>query len=223
MGTSEAVLQVLSGAVPSLFKSDSFLSNSERTIPLNALYVLEFENVQQFKQEKQVSEANGAAGSHRDTTCKGEYDIVRNFILHTLQLQPSWEKKMNCHSPGQGLMPASFKVHTVLLDDNDSVTEEVSNLLRVLLLLCGAKLFHIVLPILVLWWIILLQAYGKCSGDLSVQERIDVQTGIKMIPRLCLADGFEMFPTLLVTDDSCMIDHCMGIHDHPLEIQVNKL
>ena len=54
-----------------------------------------------------------------------------------------------------------------------------------------------------------------------MQERIDVQTGIKMILRLCLADGFDMFPTLLVTDGSCMIDRRMGIHGHPLEIQVN--
>jgi len=73
-----------------------------------------------------------------------------------------------------------------------------------------------------LWWIILLRAYGKCSGDRSLQERIDVQTGIKMILRLCLADGFDMFPTLLVTDGSCMIDRRMGIHGHPLEIQVNN-
>lgn len=71
-----------------------------------------------------------------------------------------------------------------------------------------------------LWWIILLRAYGKCSGDLTVQERVDVQTGIKMILKLCLADGFDMFPTLLVTDGSCMIDRRMGIHGHPLEIQV---
>lgn len=30
---------------------------------------------------------------------------------------------MDCYSPGQGLMPASFKVRTVPLDDNK--TEEV--------------------------------------------------------------------------------------------------
>ncbi|KAE8693024.1 Detected protein of confused Function [Hibiscus syriacus] len=40
-----------------------------------------------------------------------------------------------------------------------------------------------------------------------------------MILKLCLADGFDMFPTLLVTDGSCMIDRRMGIHGHPLEIQ----
>lgn len=55
----------------------------------------------------------------------------------------------------------------------------------------------------------MLRAYGKCSGDLSVQERIDVQTGIKMILKLCLADGFDMVPTLLATAGSCMIDRRM--------------
>lgn len=71
-----------------------------------------------------------------------------------------------------------------------------------------------------LWWIILLRAYGKCTGDKSVQDRVDVQTGIKMILKVCLSDGFDMFPTLLVTDGSCMIDRRLGIHGHPLEIQV---
>ncbi|KAL3620174.1 hypothetical protein CASFOL_035086 [Castilleja foliolosa] len=144
---------------------------------------------------------------------KGEYDIVKSFILHTLQLQ-SWEKTMDCHSPGQGLMPASFKVRVVPLDGDESATEEVLDPDF------GEAAIGRVAPVdSGLWWIILLRAYGKCSGDLSVQERVDVQTGIKMILRLCLADGFDMFPTLLVTDGSCMIDRRMGIHGHPLEIQ----
>ncbi|XP_057789351.1 alkaline/neutral invertase E, chloroplastic-like [Salvia miltiorrhiza] len=144
---------------------------------------------------------------------KGEYDIVRNFLLHTLQLQ-SWEKTMDCHSPGQGLMPASFKVRTVPLEGDDTATEEILDPDF------GEAAIGRVAPVdSGLWWIILLRAYGKCSGDKSVQERIDVQTGIKMILRLCLADGFDMFPTLLVTDGSCMIDRRMGIHGHPLEIQ----
>lgn len=144
---------------------------------------------------------------------KGEYDIVRNFILHTLQLQ-SWEKTMDCHSPGQGLMPASFKVRTVPLDGDESATEDILDPDF------GEAAIGRVAPVdSGLWWIILLRAYGKCSGDRSLQERIDVQTGIKMILRLCLADGFDMFPTLLVTDGSCMIDRRMGIHGHPLEIQ----
>lgn len=72
-----------------------------------------------------------------------------------------------------------------------------------------------------LWWIILLRAYGKIAGDNALQERVDVQTGIRLILNLCLSDGFDMFPSLLVTDGSCMIDRRMGIHGHPLEIQVS--
>ncbi|KAI7742384.1 hypothetical protein M8C21_015294 [Ambrosia artemisiifolia] len=142
-----------------------------------------------------------------------EYDIVRNFILHTLQLQ-SWEKTMDCHSPGQGLMPASFKVRTVPLEGDDTATEEVLDPDF------GEAAIGRVAPVdSGLWWIILLRAYGKSSGDMSLVERIDVQTGIKMILKLCLADGFDMFPTLLVADGPCMIDRRMGIHGHPLEIQ----
>ncbi|KAL5537747.1 hypothetical protein UlMin_043002 [Ulmus minor] len=144
---------------------------------------------------------------------KGEFDIVKNFLLHTLQLQ-SWEKTMDCHSPGQGLMPASFKVRTVPLEGDDIATEDVLDPDF------GEAAIGRVAPVdSGLWWIILLRAYGKCTGDRSVQERVDVQTGIKMILKLCLADGFDMFPTLLVTDGSCMIDRRMGIHGHPLEIQ----
>ncbi|URE33068.1 hypothetical protein MUK42_16619 [Musa troglodytarum] len=55
---------------------------------------------------------------------KGESEIVRNFLLHTLQLQ-SWEKTVDCYSPGQGLMPASFKVRTVPLDGSNEAFEEV--------------------------------------------------------------------------------------------------
>lgn len=74
-----------------------------------------------------------------------------------------------------------------------------------------------------LWWIILLRAYSKITGDYGLQARVDVQTGIRLILNLCLTDGFDMFPTLLVTDGSCMIDRRMGIHGHPLEIQVRLI
>ncbi|GKV01437.1 hypothetical protein SLEP1_g13988 [Rubroshorea leprosula] len=142
---------------------------------------------------------------------RGEGEIVRNFLLHTLQLQ-SWEKTVDCYSPGQGLMPASFKVRTVPLDDNKS--EEVLDPDF------GESAIGRVAPVdSGLWWIILLRAYGKITGDYTLQERVDVQTGIKLIMNLCLSDGFDMFPSLLVTDGSCMIDRRMGIHGHPLEIQ----
>nr|ADF27783.1 neutral/alkaline invertase 2 [Phelipanche ramosa] len=142
---------------------------------------------------------------------KGEGEIVRNFLLHTLQLQ-SWEKTVDCYSPGQGLMPASFKVRTVALDDNKF--EEVLDPDF------GESAIGRVAPVdSGLWWIILLRAYGKLTGDYALQERVDVQTGMKLILNLCLSDGFDMFPSLLVTDGSCMIDRRMGIHGYPLEIQ----
>ncbi|KAG0612859.1 hypothetical protein M758_6G057700 [Ceratodon purpureus] len=145
---------------------------------------------------------------------KGEYDIVRNFIHHTLQLQ-SWEKTVDCYTPGQGLMPASFKVQTVYLDG-----QGVKGAEELLHPDFGEAAIGRVAPVdSGLWWIILLRAYGKCTGDLRMQERMDVQTGIKMILKVCLADGFDMFPTLLVTDGSMMVDRRMGIHGHPLEIQ----
>ncbi|GMP63692.1 hypothetical protein CsSME_00025293 [Camellia sinensis var. sinensis] len=142
---------------------------------------------------------------------KGEAEIVRNFLLDTLQLQ-SWEKTVDCYSPGQGLMPASFKVRTVPLDENkfDEVLDPDF----------GESAIGRVAPVdSGLWWIILLSAYGKITGDYTLQERVDVQTGIHLILSLCLSDGFDMFPSLLVTDGSCMIDRRMGIHGHPLEIQ----
>ncbi|KAL8196591.1 hypothetical protein R6Q57_024886 [Mikania cordata] len=142
---------------------------------------------------------------------KGEGEIVRNFLLHTLQLQ-SWEKTVDCYSPGQGLMPASFKIRTVPLDDTK--VEEVLDPDF------GESAIGRVAPVdSGLWWIILLRAYSKITGDFAMQERVDVQTGIKLILNLCLSDGFDMFPSLLVTDGSCMIDRRMGIHGHPLEIQ----
>lgn len=144
----------------------------------------------------------------------GEPEIVRNFLLHTLQLQ-SWEKTVDCYDPGQGLMPASFKVRVVPCEGSEgSGTEEI------LEPDFGEAAIGRVAPVdSGLWWIILLRAYGLSTGDFSLQERVDVQTGIRMILKLCLTDEFDMFPTLLVTDGSCMIDRRMGIHGHPLEIQ----
>ncbi|KAJ7942377.1 Neutral/alkaline invertase [Quillaja saponaria] len=214
--------------------------NSRNNI-MNAPDVLEFQDVQQTKQEEEILISNGTNGTIRDNfhnisidpleeeawdllvesavyycgcpigtiaakdptssnvlnydqvfirdfipsgiafLLKGENDIVRNFILHTLQLQ-SWEKTMDCHSPGQGLMPASFKVRTVPLDGDDSASEEVLD---------------------------------PDFGEAAIGRVAPVDSGLW----LCLADGFDMFPTLLVTDGSCMIDRRMGIHGHPLEIQ----
>ena len=37
----------------------------------------------------------------------------------------SWEKTVDYYSPGQGLMPASFKVRTVPLDGSNEAFEEI--------------------------------------------------------------------------------------------------
>ncbi|OIV95283.1 hypothetical protein TanjilG_07439 [Lupinus angustifolius] len=143
----------------------------------------------------------------------GEGEIVKNFLLHTLQLQ-SWEKTVDCYNPGQGLMAASFKVRSVPLDGSSEAFEEVLDPDF------GESAIGRVAPVdSGLWWIILLRAYGKLTGDYALQERVDVQMGIRLILKSCLTDGFDMFPSLLVTDGSCMIDRRMGIHGHPLEIQ----
>nr|CAB3496113.1 unnamed protein product [Digitaria exilis] len=96
---------------------------------------------------------------------KGESDIVKDFLLHTLQLQ-SWEKTVDCYSPGQGLMPASFKVRSVPLDGNSEAFEEVLDPDF------GESAIGRVAPVdSGLWWIILLRAYGKITGDYALQER----------------------------------------------------
>ncbi|KAL0437947.1 UNVERIFIED_CONTAM: Alkaline/neutral invertase CINV2 [Sesamum latifolium] len=102
----------------------------------------------------------------------GEPDIVKNFLLKTLQLQ-GWEKRVD-----------RFK----LVDSG-------------------------------FWWIILLRAYTKSTGDLSLAETPECQKGMRLILALCLSEGFDTFPTLLCADGCSMIDRRMGIYGYPIEIQ----
>lgn len=44
----------------------------------------------------------------------GEPEIVKNFLLKTLRLQ-SIEKRIDCFTLGEGVMPASFKVFEIPL------------------------------------------------------------------------------------------------------------
>jgi hypothetical protein len=71
-----------------------------------------------------------------------------------------------------------------------------------------------------LWWLILLRAYVKSTGDIELAHQPEFQNGIVLILKLCLADRFDMFPTMLVPDGAFMIDRRMGVYGHPLEIQV---
>jgi hypothetical protein len=69
------------------------------------------------------------------------------------------------------------------------------------------------------WWILLLRAYVKSTGDIALAHQPEFQRAIKLILELCLLSRFEMYPTLLVPDGAFMIDRRMGVYGHPLEIQ----
>ncbi|WP_414545565.1 glycoside hydrolase 100 family protein [Nostoc sp. CCY0012] len=138
---------------------------------------------------------------------EGKPEIVRNFLVETLKMQ-SHEKYMDCFEPGEGLMPASFKV----VHDGDE---------EVLVADFGEHAIARVPPIdSCMWWLILLRAYEKATGDVELARQPDFQAGIKLILDLCLVHRFSMYPTMLVPDGAFMIDRRMGVYEHPLEIQV---
>ncbi|KAJ8631553.1 hypothetical protein MRB53_024876 [Persea americana] len=138
----------------------------------------------------------------------GEPEIVKNFILKTLRLQ-SWEKKIDRFKLGEGVMPASFKV----------LNDPVRNY-ETLIADFGESAIGRVAPVdSGFWWIILLRAYTKSTGDSSLADRPECQRGMKLILTMCLSEGFDTFPTLLCADGCCMIDRRMGVYGHPIEIQ----
>jgi len=138
---------------------------------------------------------------------QGKTDIVRNFLKLTLLLQ-SHERQLDCFKPGKGLMPASFKVDT--RNDQESVVPDF-----------GEHAIARVTPVdSCFWWLLLLRAYVKLTGDMTLAHSPSFQQGIQHILDLCLRTRFDLFPTLLVPDGSFMIDRRMGVYGYPLEIQV---
>ncbi|MBD1914080.1 MULTISPECIES: glycoside hydrolase 100 family protein [unclassified Leptolyngbya] len=138
---------------------------------------------------------------------RGDAEIVRHFLVETLALQ-SQERQMDCFKPGQGLMPASFKVQ--IIDNQEQLVADF-----------GEQSIGRVTPIdSCLWWVILLRAYVKATGDLQLNSKPEFQQAIRLILDLCLSARFDMYPTLLVPDGSFMIDRRMGVYGRPLEIQV---
>ncbi|MGV0027673.1 glycoside hydrolase 100 family protein [Phormidesmis priestleyi] len=137
---------------------------------------------------------------------QGKPDIVRNFLVEMLGLQ-SRERRLDCFQPGQGLHPASFKVQ--VQDGEEHLIGDF-----------GEQAIARVAPIdSCFWWLILLRAYVKATGDRTLAHRSDFQHGIHLILQLCLEARFDLFPTLLVPDGSFMIDRRMGVYGYPLEIQ----
>uniref|UniRef100_A0AAU8GSA3 Alkaline/neutral invertase n=1 Tax=Anoectochilus roxburghii TaxID=569774 RepID=A0AAU8GSA3_9ASPA len=138
----------------------------------------------------------------------GEPEIVKNFLLKTLLLQ-GWEKRIDRFKLGEGVMPASFKVLHDPLRKVDTVIADF-----------GESAIGRVAPVdSGFWWIILLRAYTKSTGDLSLAETPECQKGMRLILALCLSEGFDTFPTLLCADGCSMIDRRMGIYGYPMEIQ----
>ncbi|CAA7404500.1 unnamed protein product [Spirodela intermedia] len=128
----------------------------------------------------------------------GEPDIVKNFLLKTLHLQ-GWEKKVDRFKLGEGVMPASFKVLHDPVRKTDTLIADF-----------GESAIGRVAPVdSGFWWIILLRAYTKSTGDMSLADTPDCQKGIRLILSLCLSEGFDTFPTLLCADGCCMIDRRM--------------
>ncbi|XP_074263728.1 putative alkaline/neutral invertase F [Silene latifolia] len=138
----------------------------------------------------------------------GEPEIVKNFLIKTLRLQ-SWEKKVDLFKLGEGVMPASFKVHHDSVRNTETLVADF-----------GEAAIGRVAPVdSGFWWIILLRAYTKATGDSSLADRPECQRGIRLILSICLSEGFDTFPTLLCADGCCMIDRRMGIYGYPIEIQ----
>lgn len=139
----------------------------------------------------------------------GEPEIVKHFLLKTLRLQAWWEKRVDCFTLGEGVMPASFKVLHDPVRNSDTMIADF-----------GESAIGRVAPVdSGFWWIILLRAYTKSTGDHSLADMPDCQRGMRLILTLCLSEGFDTFPTLLCADGCCMVDRRMGIYGYPIEIQ----
>ncbi|KAF0911582.1 hypothetical protein E2562_011205 [Oryza meyeriana var. granulata] len=140
---------------------------------------------------------------------KGEPTIVKNFLLETARLQLR-EKMVDLFKLGQGVMPASFKVHHC---NSKHKTES-------LLADFGETAIGRVAPVdSGLWWIILLRAYTIWTRDNSLAESPECQRAMRLILKLCLSEGFDTSPALLCADGCSMVDRRMGIYGYPIEIQ----
>lgn len=142
----------------------------------------------------------------KEVHIKGK-EIVKNFLEVTLELHQQ-ERQKSFLNTGRVLMPASFKIKKV--GGKEKLEPDF-----------GQHAIARVTPVdSSLWWILLLRAYWKATGNTNLVHRIDFQEGIRLILELCFSDRFDREPTLLVPDGACMIDRRMGIYGYPLEIQV---
>lgn len=133
----------------------------------------------------------------------GKPEIVGNFLETVVSLFDQ-EPAMEGHELQRGVVPASFRV----VDGEHLVAD------------FGNRAIGRVAPVdAMMWWVVLLHAYIQITGDKAFVRREEIQAALCDILSLCLKGSFEVYPTLLVPDGSCMIDRRMGIYGHPLEIQ----
>ncbi|CAN6228140.1 unnamed protein product [Urochloa humidicola] len=139
----------------------------------------------------------------------GTIAAVDHSAGEVLNYDQGWEKRIDRFKLGEGAMPASFKV---LKDPKRGVDKLVADF--------GESAIGRVAPVdSGFWWIIILRAYTKSTGDASLADTPMCQKGIRLIMNQCLAEGFDTFPTLLCADGCCMIDRRMGVYGYPIEIQ----
>ncbi len=137
---------------------------------------------------------------------RGDYAIVRNFLITVMELR-SQQTVMPGHTRATGLMPASFRVITK--GGNEQLHADF-----------GEMAIGRVAPVdSTLWWMFLLRAYSRISGDQQLAAQDDIQECIRQSLELYLKESFETAPTMLVPDGSFMVDRRMGVDGHPLEIQ----
>ena len=135
-------------------------------------------------------------------------DIVANFLLQMVRLQRT-ERQLDCFRPGEGLMPASFKVESV--DGEEHLIADY-----------GEHAIARVAPVdSGFWWLLVLNAYVRSTGDSTLAEGDEVQRAIRVLLDLSLSTRFDMFPTMLVPDGSYLIDRRMGVYGYPMDIQAH--
>jgi hypothetical protein len=135
-----------------------------------------------------------------------EPEIVRNF-LEAVDQVCSQEQRMKGHDLHAGVMPASFRVERE--DGDERLQADFGN-----------RAIGRVAPVdSMMWWAVLLLIYQRATGDTDLAQKPEFQRRIELSLDLGLKASFEVFPTLLVPDGSCMIDRRMGVYGHPLEIQ----
>lgn len=137
----------------------------------------------------------------------GKVDIVRNFLLTTLEITER-ERSAPERTIHPSVMPASFRI----IAGEDGSTRIEGDF--------GDRAIGRVAPVdAILWWTILLCATVQASGDRTLVARQDVQRNLKRVLGLCANETFEVYPTLMVPDAAFMVDRRLDVYGHPLEIQ----